>query len=96
MQYNKIYQTDDYHSFLKQQNIVFACIGKHNTEKRSEFEKKIVMNQNEKIIDAYNNLLKILNVKNKQFEQNVFNDFLEDKILGQNKVNHMILIGAMK
>ena len=54
------------------------------------------MNQNKKIIDAYNNLLKILNVKNKQFEQNVFNDFLEDKILGQNKVNHMILIDAMK
>ena len=81
---------------MKQQNIVFACIGKPNTEKRSEFEKKIVMNQNKKIIDAYNNSLKILNVKNKQFEQNVFNDFLEDKILGQNKVNHMILIGAMK
>ena len=81
---------------MKQQNIVFACIGKPNAEKRSEFEKKIVMNQNKKIIDAYNNSLKILNVKNKQFEQNVFNDFLEDKILGQNKVNHMILIGAMK
>ena len=49
-----------------------------------------------KIIEAYNNLLKILNIKNKQFEQSVFNDFLEDKILGQNKVNHLILIGAMK
>ena len=96
LQYNKIYLTDDYHSFLKQQNIVFACIGKPNTEKRSEFEKKIVMNENKKIIEAYNNLLKILNIKNKQFEQSVFNDFLEDKILGQNKVNHLILIGAMK
>ena len=37
------------------------------------------MNENKKNIDAYNNLLKILNVKNKQFEQNVFNDFLEDQ-----------------
>ena len=27
------------------------------------------------IIDDYNNLLKILKKKNKQFEQNVFNDF---------------------
>ena len=95
-QYNKIYLTDDYYSFLKQQNIVFACFGKPNTEKRSEFEKTIVMNENKKIIEAYNNLLKILNIKNKQFEQSVFNDFLEDKILGQNKVNHLILIGAMK
>ena len=90
------YITDDYYSFLKQQNIVFACFGKPNTEKRSEFEKTIVMNENKKIIEAYNNLLKILNIKNKQFEQSVFNDFLEDKILGQNKVNHLILIGAMK
>ena len=37
------------------------------------------MNENKKKIDAYNNLLKILKVKNKQFEQNVFNDFLEDQ-----------------
>ena len=37
------------------------------------------MNKNKKNIDAYNNLLKILKVKNKQFEQNVFNDFLEDQ-----------------
>ena len=27
------------------------------------------------IIDDYNNLLKILKKKNKQFEENVFNDF---------------------
>ena len=39
------------------------------------------MNENKKAIGAYNNLLKILNVKNKQFEQNVFNDFLEDQNL---------------
>ena len=40
-QYNKIYLSDNYPNFLKQQNIVFACIGKPNTEKRSELEKKI-------------------------------------------------------
>ena len=57
-QYNKIYLSDDYPNFLKQQNIIFACIGKPNTE---------------------NNLLKILNIKNKQFEQNLFNTFLEDQ-----------------
>ena len=33
LQYNKIYLSVDYHRFLKQQNIVFACIGKPNTEK---------------------------------------------------------------
>ena len=30
-----------------------------------------------KTINAYNNLLKISDAKNKQFEQYVFNDFLE-------------------
>ena len=39
------------------------------------------MNENRKTIDAYNSLLKILKVKNKQFEENVFNDFLEDQNL---------------
>ena len=71
-QYNKIYLSDDYPNFLKQQNIVFTCIGKPNTEKRSEFQKK-TMNENKKTIYSYNNLLKILNIKNKQFEQNLFN-----------------------
>ena len=37
-QHNEIYLSDDdCPNFLKQQNIVFACIGKPNTEKRSEF-----------------------------------------------------------
>ena len=54
-------------------------IGKPNTGKRSEFEKRLQINENKKTIDAYNDLLKILNVKNKQFEQNLFNDFLEDQ-----------------
>ena len=31
-QYNKTYLSNDYHSFLKQQNIVFACIGKPNAD----------------------------------------------------------------
>ena len=78
-QYNKIYLSDDYPNFLKQQNIVFTCIGKPNTEKRSEFEKKTIMNENKKTIDSYNNLLKILNLKNQQFEQNLFNTLLEDQ-----------------
>ena len=76
-QYNLIHLSHDYHSFVEKQNIVFACIGKPNTEKRSEFEKRIQMNENKKTIDAYNNLLKILHVKNKQFKQNVSNDFSE-------------------
>ena len=71
-QYNKISFSKEYRDFLKKRNIVFACIQKPNTEKRSEFEKKIVMNESKKTIDAYNNLLKILIVKNKQFQQNVF------------------------
>ena len=77
-QYNKIYLSDDYPNFLKQQNIVFTCIGKLNTEKTSEFEKKTIMNENKKTIDSHNNLLKILNIKNKQFEQDLFNTLLED------------------
>ena len=35
------------------------------------------MNEKKKTIDSYNNLFKILNKKNKQFEQNLFNSFLE-------------------
>ena len=37
------------------------------------------MNENKKNIDGYDNLWRILNVKNKQLEQNVFNEFLEDQ-----------------
>ena len=56
------------------------------------------MNENKKSIDAYNNLLKILNIKNRQFEQNVFNDFLEgqnlrtkqDQSLDINRCNEVI------
>ena len=64
---------------LKQQKVIFACIGKPNSDKRKEFEKKMRTNENEKTINTYNNLLKILNIKNKQFEQNVLNYFLEDQ-----------------
>ena len=78
-QYNKIYLSDDYPNFLKQQNIVFTCIGKPSTEKRSEFEKKTIMNENKKTTNSCNNLLKILNIKNKQFEQNLFNTLLEEQ-----------------
>ena len=37
------------------------------------------MYENKKSIDTYNNSLKILNIKNEQFEQNIFNTFLEDQ-----------------
>ena len=37
------------------------------------------MYENKKIIDTYKNSLKILNIKNEQFEQNLFNTFLEDQ-----------------
>ena len=37
------------------------------------------MNENKKNINVYNNLLRILNVNNNQFEQNLFNDFLDDQ-----------------
>ena len=47
-QYNKIYLPDDYRKFLKQQNILFACIGKHESDKRHNFEKKMMFNENKK------------------------------------------------
>ena len=37
------------------------------------------MYENKKSIDTYNNSLKILNIKNEQFQQNLFNTFLEDQ-----------------
>ena len=42
-------------------------------------KKKKIMYENKKSIDTYNNSLKILNIKNEQFEQNLFNTFLEDQ-----------------
>ena len=42
-------------------------------------KKKIILYENKKSIDTYNNSLKILNIKNEQFEQNLFNTFLEDQ-----------------
>ena len=44
----KIYLADDYPKFLKQQNIVFACIGKHDSDKRHNFEMKMMLNENKK------------------------------------------------
>ena len=60
---------------------MFACIGKHESDKRHNFEKKMMFNENKKTINAYNNLLKTLNAENKQFQQYVFNDFLEEQNL---------------
>ena len=48
---------------LKQQKVIFACIGKPNSDKKEEFEKKMRTNENKKTINTYNNLLKILNIK---------------------------------
>ena len=95
-QYNKLYLSDDYPNLLKQQNIVFACIGKPNTQKRSEFENKIVMNENKKTIDAYNNLLKKLNIKTNSLNKILLILFYKIKILELKRVNHLILIDAMK
>ena len=40
--------------------------------------------------------MKILNVKNKQFEQNVFNDFLEDQNLRLKQGQSFDIDNAMK
>ena len=39
-QYNKIYLSTEYRNFLKKQNIVFAYIGKPNTEKYLSLKRK--------------------------------------------------------
>ena len=48
-------------------------------KKVPSLKKKKIMYENKKSIDTYNNSLKILNIKNEQFEQNLFNTFLEDQ-----------------
>ena len=48
-------------------------------KKGPSLKKKKKMYENKKSIDTYNNSLKILNIKNEQFEQNLFNTFLEDQ-----------------
>ena len=45
-QYNKISLIDNYHIFVKKQNVIFAC--GPNTERRLEFEKRIQLNENKK------------------------------------------------
>ena len=73
--YNKLYVADEYHKFLKQWNIAFAFIGKPNRDRRCNFEKKMMLNENKKVTEAYNKLLGTLNWKNEQFQQNILINF---------------------
>ena len=68
----------DYHKFVAYQNVAFALIGEPDSVRRKNIKKQII-NENKKTIDAYNNLLRILNIENKYFEQDYFNSFLEDQ-----------------
>ena len=38
-----------------------------------------MINENEKTNDSYNTLLKILNIKNKQFQQGYYNTYLREQ-----------------
>ena len=54
----------------------------------------MMFNENKKTINAYNNLLKTLNAENKQFQQYVFNDFLEEQNLRIKQGKYLILMVA--
>ena len=66
--FNKIYLIDEYEEFITHQNFVYGLIGKPKSQKRKRFEKNMI-NENKKANDFYNALLKVLNFKNKQFQQ---------------------------
>ena len=57
---------------------MYGLIGKPKSQKRKRFEKNMI-NENEKTNDSYNTLLKILNIKNKQFQQEYYNTYLREQ-----------------
>ena len=75
---NKINLIEEYQEFITHQNFVYGLIGKPKSQKRKRFEKNMI-NENEKTNDSYNTLLKILNIKNKQFQQEYYNTYLREK-----------------
>ena len=85
--HNEVFLINDYDEFLKVQNQTFALIGKPKSLRRSGFERRL-KGENKETKNEYNILMKALNLKNKQFEQDYFNNFLEEGNLKerQNKV----------
>ena len=75
---NKINLIEEYQEFITHQNFVYGLIGKPKSQKRKRFEKNMI-NENEKTNDSYNTLLKILNIKNKQFQQEYYNTYLREQ-----------------
>ena len=75
---NKINLIEEYQEFITHQNFVYGLIGKPKSQKRKRFEKNMI-NENEKTNDSYNTLLKILNIKNKQFQQGYYNTYLREQ-----------------
>ena len=72
---------------MKTQNQILSLIGKPGSLKRSQFKIKL-KRENKHTKSKYNLLLRTLNSKNKEFEQDYFNNFLEEENLKakQNKV----------
>ena len=85
--HNEVFAKNDYDEFLKVQNQIFALIGKPKSLRRSGFQKRI-NGENKETKNEYSILMKVLNLKNKQFEEDYFNNFLEEENLKsrQNKV----------
>lgn len=71
----KINLIEEYQEFITHQNFVYGLTGKPKSEKRKRSEKNVI-NENKKTNDSYNTLLKILNIKNKQFQQEYYNTYL--------------------
>ena len=64
---NKVILIEEYQESITHQNFVCALICKPKSQKRKRFEKNMIK-ENKKTNNSYNTLLKILNIKNKQFQ----------------------------
>lgn len=76
--YNKISLSNTYNEFIKYQKVTYSLIGKSDTVKRETIEKNSIQS---KSINSYNNLLRLINNKNKYFQEEYFNTFLEEETL---------------
>ena len=76
--WNKVILIEEYQESITHQNFVCALICKPKSQKRKRFEKNMIK-ENKKTNNSYNTLLKILNIKNKQFQQVYYNSYLREQ-----------------
>ena len=78
---NKINLIEEYEEFITHQNFVCGLICKPKSQKKKTIWYHILymIKENKKTNNSYNTLLKVLNIKNKQFQQVYYNSYLREQ-----------------